>query len=268
SGREVTWQRGSAQLLQALDQVPEALFDRLLEPLKIADARGEDAFQAGGNVGALGRTATARAGGAARAGLAATAPALRTQGAEDRHRGRIETPRPALPLVRQAVGVEAHVAHQRRIGDVGFLTDLSERQEARGLAPRRRFRAGAPAALGGAPPGGSAAGCAAADRRGTPRAARGPCGAAAGAFARATLGRLGGPGAALRLAHGSAVAGGLARPSPAARIFVAQLFEHRQRVLRLALLAPAAHRGNAALECLLVALQGRHGDLRLLGDLR
>src|ERR1700688_4132399 len=77
---------------------------------------------------------------------ATAAAALLAQAAEDVHRLGIETPRAALARVRQAVGIEADVAHQGRIGDLGGLADLGQGEQTLGLAASRRAASGGGAA--------------------------------------------------------------------------------------------------------------------------
>src|SRR5260370_36611359 len=47
----------------------------------------------------------------------------------------MEAARAAFALVRQPIGIETHVTHQRWIGDPRRLADLGPRQQARGLTP-------------------------------------------------------------------------------------------------------------------------------------
>src|SRR5437764_7566428 len=143
--------RSAEKLLQALDQSLELLLEALLPLFDRLDALRYRLAQiardpaSGGTAGtAAGRTAGWATG--ARALLATTAAALAAELTEDLHRLRMETPRAALALVRQAIGVETDVAHERRIGDPRRLADLRQRQEIAGLllcAPTaRRSRSG------------------------------------------------------------------------------------------------------------------------------
>src|SRR5437764_1002401 len=142
--------RSAEKLLQALDQSLELLLEALLPLFDRLDALRYRLAQiardpaSGGTAGtAAGRTAGWATG--ARALLATTAAALAAELTEDLHRLRMETPRAALALVRQAIGVETDVAHERRIRDPRRLADLCQRQEIAGLlrAPAaRRSRSG------------------------------------------------------------------------------------------------------------------------------
>src|SRR5262245_62086766 len=153
----------------------------------------------------------------------------------------MEAARAPLALVRQLVRMHAHVAHQGGIGNAGVLADLSQGEEI--AAPGRRRRATPPAT-----------------RRSAPAASD----AAATATATATPGRRRAPAAPASRRRRI-----LARPPTAADVLDLDLFEHRQRALRVTLLAAGAHRRDTPLIELLIALQGRHrdaGSLRYLGE--
>src|SRR5918999_45367 len=213
--------QGPAQLLEALFQVLLRLFD-LLKPLgerAVASARAAPAVRRLPGAGAL---------------AAAAARTLAAQLAEHVYRLRIETPRAARAFGGQPVAVEAHVAHQRRIGDAGPLGDLGQRQQVAGrrlawTSAASRFR-----------------------RRGrtSTARARGPLRSGL-APARRTS-------AALRRRLRSALRRVLARPAAPPRVLLLDLIEYRQRALGIPLLAPLADRWDAALVRLLVALQRRH----------
>src|SRR5262249_54338391 len=113
------------ELLQILDEPLEALLDRLLRLFDRLDPLREGArISRGGGAPAAPAGAAAASGRPAR--LPAAAAALVSQIAEDVDGLRIETPRPALALMGQAIGMEADVADEGRIGNAGLLADLGQ----------------------------------------------------------------------------------------------------------------------------------------------
>src|SRR5258706_8314238 len=137
-------QRSAEQLLQALGQPLELFLETLLALFDCLDPLRDGIAQIARNSAARG-PARRPADRTARSLLATATATLAAKLAEDVHRLLIKTPRTPLPLVRQAIGVETDVTHERRIGNPGRLANLRQRQQAAGLlctGAARRSRRG------------------------------------------------------------------------------------------------------------------------------
>src|SRR5262245_38618007 len=206
----------SDQSLQALHKAHEPPLQLPLRALQSAQPAGDRSIATAPAARTAADSGTATP---APAGLAAAAPALRADLAEDVHRLGVEAARAPLALVRQPPRVQAYVAHQGGIGDARILADLSQREEI--AAPARRRRpATSPAARRAPAPAATAARRRRAPTAPAPRRCRGV----------------------------------LAWPPAAPDVLLLDLFEHRQRVLRVTLLAAGAHRWDASLVELFIAL--------------